>query len=128
MQLDAAWLDLYGYEKPRPPEVSDLRLTRLADGTVEASFAPLAGAQRYNVYLGSLDTLRAGGLDHGVAPACAAPTADAGDGRLEASLTSAQQPAGALYWLVTAHVDGVESPSGTATGGIELDRAQSTCH
>jgi len=128
VQLDAAWLDLYGYEKPRPPEVSDLRLTRLADGTIQVSFQPLAGAQRYNVYQGHLDTLRAGGLDHGAGPFCAAPTSDAGGGRLQASVSLAQQVANATYWLVTAHVDDVESPSAMATGGIELDRAQSTCH
>jgi hypothetical protein len=128
VQLDAAWLDLYGYEKPRPPEVSDLRLTRLADGTLEASFQPLAGAQRYNIYAGQLDTLRAGGLDHGSSAVCAGPTSDAGGGRLKASISAGQQPAGATYWLVTAHVDGVESPSATRTGGLELDRAQSTCH
>ncbi|HEX5041667.1 MAG TPA: SGNH/GDSL hydrolase family protein [Candidatus Polarisedimenticolaceae bacterium] len=128
VQLDAAWLDLYGYEKPRPPEVSDLRLTRLGDGTVLASFAPLSGAQRYNVYQGHLDTLRAGGLDHGAGALCAAPTSDAGGGRLQASVSAPQQVASATYWLVTAHVSDVESPSGTATGGAELDRAQSTCH
>jgi lysophospholipase L1-like esterase len=128
VQLDAAWLDLYGYEKSRPAEVQALRLTRLADGTVEASFQPLAGAQRYNVYLGHLDTLRAGGLDHGAGAHCASPTSDAGGGRLKASVSAGQQPAQASYWLVTAHVDDVESPSATRTGGLELDRAQSTCH
>ncbi len=128
VQLDAAWLDLYGYEKPRPPEVSDLRLTRLVDGTIQASFQALAGAQRYNVYQGHLDTLRAGGEDHGAGALCAPPTSDAGGGRLQVSVSAAQQVADPTYWLVTAHVDGVESPSGTQTGGIELDRAQSTCH
>ena len=128
VQLDAAWLDLYGYEKSRPAEVQQLRLTRLVDGTVEASFQPLAGAQRYNVYLGHLDTLRAGGLDHGAGAHCASPTSDAGGGRLKASVSAGQQPPEATYWLVTGHVDDVESPSATRTGGLELDRAQSTCH
>ena len=33
----------------------------------------------------------------------------------------------AAYFLVTAHVDGVESPAGFASGGAEIDRSRSTC-
>lgn len=132
VELDAAWIDLYGWEKPRPGEVTGLRERRLADGTLETSFDPLPAAQRYNLYFGRLDALRTTGYDHGApaapaGPSCAAPATDAGGGRLKILTPAAAQPAGAIYVLVTAHVDGVESPSGTARSGAEIDRSQSTC-
>ena len=129
--LDAAWLDLYGWEKNRPAEVQGLRVAKGAGGALEVTFAPLAGAQRYNLYTGRLATLRTGLYDHGrgapVAPLCAASTLDGGAGRLKLAVAPAQQPAGASYFLVTAHVDDVESPSGTRSGGAEIDRSQSVC-
>jgi hypothetical protein len=132
VELDAAWLDVYGWQKPRPSEVTHLTEAKLADGTIEVAFDPLAGAQRYNVYWGRLDTLRAGSYDHGatapVPPSCAASTADAGGGRLKASFAPAQQPGGDSYVLVTAHVDGVESPTGTRSDATEIDRSQSICN
>lgn len=131
VELDAAWIDLYGWQAARPAEVGALRGDRLADGTLEVSFAALGGAQRYNLYFGRLDTLRAGGYDHGVGapagPQCAATTADAGGGRLKIAVQSGNQPGGDTYYLVTAHVGDVESPAGTRTGGAEIDRSQSVC-
>jgi hypothetical protein len=35
--------------------------------------------------------------------------------------------AGSSYFLLTAYVDGVESPAGYATSGVEVDRSQSVC-
>ena len=131
VELDAAWIDLYGWQAARPSEVVSLRLDRLADGTVEASFDTLPAAARYDLYFGRLATLRSGGYDHGAAapagPLCAASTADAGGGRLEIAVTPASQPSADSYWLVTGHVDDVESPAGTRSDGTEIDRSQSVC-
>ncbi len=131
VELDAAWIDLYGWEAPRPPEAADLRIERLPDGTIEASFEALPGAARYNLYVGSLSTLLAGQYDHGSAapagPFCAAPVVDAGDGRLKIALAPAAQPSADSYWLVTGHVDDVESPAGARSDGTEIDRSQSVC-
>jgi hypothetical protein len=125
--LDAAWVDLYGWQRPRPAEVSNLRLAGLADGTLELSFAPVAGAARYNAYAGDLGALRGGVYDHGADPSCGASTADAGGGNLKIALSLASQPSAPAYFLITAHVDDVESPSGHRTGGVEIERAQSSC-
>jgi lysophospholipase L1-like esterase len=131
VELDYAWLDLYGWEKARPEEVQELRVEYLADETLEVSFEPLTGAQRYNVYFGSLAELRSGQYDHGAqAPAvalCGGATGDAGEGRLTIDAAPAQQPTVAAYILVTAHVDDVESPAGQSSAGSEIDRSQSVC-
>ena len=132
VELDAAWLDLYGWQKSRPGEVTNVMETKLADGTIEIAFDPLASAQRYNVYWGRLDTLRAGSYDHGangpVAPSCAATTQAAGGGRLKVPFAVAQQPGVDAYILVTGHVDDVESPAGTRSDLTEIDRSQSVCN
>ena len=132
VELDVAWLDLYGWQKPRPAEVTQLEELRLADGTIEFSFDALASAQRYNLYFGRLATLHSGSYDHGVGapagPRCAAATADAGGGRLKIAVPPGQLPGGDSYMLITGHVDGVESPAGAASGGGEIDRRQSVCN
>jgi len=132
VELDAAWLDLYGWQKTRPVEVAHLEELRLADGTIEFSFDALGSAQRYNLYFGRLATLRSGSYDHGIGapagPRCAEPTADAGSGRLKIAVASGQQPGEDAYVLITGHVDGVESPAGTRGGGAEVDRRQSICN
>ena len=132
VELDAAYLDLYGWQKPRPPEVTQLEEARLGDGTIEFSFDPLAAAQRYNLYVGRLSTLRSGAYDHGIgapaSPQCAATVVAAGGGRLKIAVAPAQFPGEDVYVLVTGHVDGVESPSGTRGGGLEVDRRQSVCN
>jgi len=132
VELEAAWLDLYGWQKARPAEVAHLEELRLADGTIEFSFDALASAQRYNLYFGRLGTLRTGAYDHGIAapagPKCAAAVVDAGGGRLKIVLTAAAQPGEDAYVLITAHVDDVESPAGTVSGGAEIERRQSVCN
>jgi lysophospholipase L1-like esterase len=132
VELDAAWLDLYGWQKTRPAEVAHLEELRLADGTIEFSFDALGSAQRYNLYFGRLATLHSGSYDHGIGapagPQCAAPTADAGAGRLKIAVAPGQQPGEDAYVLITGHVDGVESPAGTRSGGTEVDRRQSVCN
>ena len=132
VEWDAAWLDLYGWQKPRPAEVANLRESRLGDGTVLFSFDAVPAGQRYNLYLGRLTTLRAGSYDHGLAPSagpfCAAATTDAGGGRLQIALSQAQLPGEDSYALVTAHVDDVESPAGARSGGVEIDRSQAVCN
>jgi len=131
IELDHAWIDLYGYEVPRPAEVSGLDVASQPSGDLALSFDALAGAQRYNLYAGRLDTLRTGAYDHGSAapagPFCDASTADAGPGRLSIDLAAAAQPAGDLYFLITAHAGDVESPAGMRTDGLEVDRAESIC-
>jgi hypothetical protein len=132
VEVDAAWLDLYGWQKARPPEVQHLAAERLGDGTVEVTFDALPGAAHYNVYFGRLSTLRSGSYDHGiaapVAPACAAASTDIGGGRVKISVPAGQQPGEDAYVLVTGHVDGVESPAGTEGAGAEIDRSQNTCN
>jgi len=131
VEVDYAWLDLYGWEKPRPAEVQDLRVGRLADGTLEVSFEPVAGATRYNLYFGRLATTRAGSYDHGAGapagPLCAATTTSAGGSRLQITVPVAQQPAVDADILVTAHADDVESPAGQRSDSTEIDRSQSVC-
>ena len=131
IEFDAAWLDLYGWEKQRPSEVSNLRMNRLPDGTLEVSFDPLSGAERYNIYFGRISTARNGHYDHGneapASPLCASPTQDAGNGRLKIVIPVEEQPADNAYILVTAHVDDVESPSGQRSDDQEIDRSQSIC-
>ena len=141
VQLESAWLDLYGWEKPRPPEVSGsgggggggqaMTVDRLPDGSLVVTFDAVAGAQRYNLYLGRISTGSTGGYDHGsgapAGPLCDAPTQSAGTGRLSITVPSGSVPGLDTYLLVTAHVDGVESPSGFRSDGTEIDRSQSTC-
>jgi len=131
VELDAAWLEVYGWQKTRPGEVDALTIARELGGTLDLSFDSLPSAQRYNLYIGRLATLRAGGYDHGTgaptAPLCAATNTDAGGGRRNVALAPALQPGESAYFLVTAHVDDVESPSGTRSGGVEIDRSQSVC-
>ncbi len=131
VEVDAVWLDLYGWEAPRPGEAEDVRLARLPDGAVEVSFLPVAGADRYNLYWGRIGSLGSVGYDHGVdapaGPECDAPVVDAGGGRSKIVVAPANVPAGDVYALVTAHVDDVESPAGAASDGAEIDRAESIC-
>ena len=131
VEWDAGWLDLYGWQKPRPAEVGQLLAAKLGDGTIEWSFAPVASAQRYNLYQGRVATVRAGSYDHGAgAPAgalCAAPAVDAGGGRLKIAVSPVLQAGTDSYVLVTAHVDGVESPAGARSDATEIDRSQSVC-
>lgn len=131
VELDHAWLDLYGWEKPRPPAVQELRVERSSDGTLEFSFESLVGAQRYNLYAGRIQTIGAGTYDHGsnapAGPVCSAPTQSAGPGRIAIVLPAASVPVEDAYFLVSAHVNGVESPTGFASSGLEIDRSQSAC-
>jgi hypothetical protein len=141
VQLESAWLDLYGWEKPRPPEVSGtggggggqaMTVDKLPDGSLLVTFDVVPGAQRYNLYLGRISTGTAGGYDHGsgapAGPLCNASTQSAGAGRLSITVPSGSVPGLDTYLLVTAHVDDVESPAGFRSDGIEIDRSQSTCH
>ena len=131
VELDAAWLDLYGWERPRPEEVHDVLVGRAPDGTLVLSFDPVAGASRYNVYQGRLATLRGNAYDHGrgapAPPLCNAPVLPAAGGRLETSLAAANQAPGDVYLLVTAHAGEVESPAGLRSDLVEIDRSQSVC-
>jgi hypothetical protein len=142
VELESAWLDLYGWEKPRPPEVSgpggggggagDLTVDTLPDGSLLVTFSSIPGAQRYNLYMGRLSAIASGSYDHGVGapagPMCDAPTQSAGTGRLSILVPPGSQPGVDPYILVTAHVDDVESPSGFRSDGTERDRSQSICH
>jgi hypothetical protein len=132
VRLESAFLEVYGNLKERPGEVLALLLSKDGEGGLLLEVDELAGAQRYNLYAGSLAALAGGGGDHGGAvagPWCDADTDPAGAGRLGLGLAAGEVPSGSLYFLVTAHVDDVESPTGYADpGGDERDRSQSTCH
>ncbi len=129
VQLDAAWLDLYGWEKPRPGEITGVIAGKGTAGDLVIEFDALAGAQRYNLYFGRLASLPA--YDHGrsapAGPNCDAGPQDIGGGRLRLVVGTGEQPADDAYFLVTAQVDGVESPSGKDSQGKEIDRSQSVC-
>jgi len=132
VELDAAWLDLYGWEKPRPAEALELRIDKRVDGGLDLSWSPPAGTTRSNVYVGRLVTVRGGLYDHGVGqapegPFCDSFTTDAGAGRLQTTIVTGDVPAASSYWQVTGHVDDVESPTGVRSDATEIDRAQSTC-
>lgn len=132
VELDGAWLDLYGWEKPRPPQVTGLEASLRSDGILDLAFDEIAGAQRYNLYTGSLDALLSTGeYGHGTAapagPWCDRATLAAGPGRRAMELPAGSVPSGSVYILVTAHVDDVESPSGTDSSSAEIDRSQSIC-
>ena len=131
VELDAGWIDLYGWQKARPGEVTAMRASRIGDGSLEVSFDALAGAQRYNLYFGRLSTLRSDAYDHGdgapAGPVCAAATFDAGGGRLGISAAPSVQPGEDAYFLVTAHVDDVESPAGARSDATEVARRESIC-
>ncbi len=126
--LDAAWLDVYGWAKPRPPEIAAVAVERAGDGGLRVLFDALAGSEAYHVYAGSLAALPA--YDHGSAPGrawCDAPTTPAGPGRLAVTIAPADVPPYDAYVLVTGRVDGVESPAGLASSGAERDRSRNTC-
>ena len=53
VELEHAWLDLYGWEKSRPAEVFGLLVNRLPGGDLDLSFDELGGAERYNLPGGS---------------------------------------------------------------------------
>jgi lysophospholipase L1-like esterase len=131
IEVDAMWLDLYGWEKQRPEEVTDVRLELRGDGALAISFDPLPSAERYNVYFGRTASARSGQYDHGggapTEPVCGATTESGGGGRLQVIIPSVEIPAGDVYAVVTAHVDDVESPSGFSSAGVEIDRSQSSC-
>jgi hypothetical protein len=130
VELDAAWLDLYGRELPRPPEVGNLQVVEIANGSLELNFDAVPGADRYNLYVGRLGSIQAG-YDHGsgapAGPFCTLATETIAGGRLRATLNPPQQPAVDSYLLVTAHLADVESPSGRDSAGTEIDRSQSIC-
>jgi hypothetical protein len=126
--LDAAWLDVYGTVKPRPGEIDNVTVARLADGGLEIAFDQLAGSERYNVYFGDAALLAAQGrYDHGARARCNVSTAPAGTGRLKTTVPAAEVPALASYIVVTGRVDGVESPAGYTSSGTERDRSQNGC-
>jgi hypothetical protein len=49
-------------------------------------------------------------------------------GRRKITVAAAQLPGQDVYVLITAHVDEVESPSGTRSDTAEIDRRQSVCN
>ena len=129
VEVDAVWLDVYGWERTRPAEVTNLRVDPDGLGRLALRFDDLPGASRYNVYAGRLDALP-NGYDHGASapagPFCDRPTA-LDTTRRTALLDFSDVPGGSTYFLVTAHVDDIESPAGFDSGATEIDRAQSSC-
>ena len=83
------------------------------------------------MYSGRVLTVGTGNYDHGrtapAGPFCDASTQAAGPGRLAITVAVENQPVDDAYFLVTAHVDDVESPAGSSSEGQEIDRSQSLC-
>lgn len=125
--VDYAYLDLYGTTKPRPAEIRQLTARVPAAGTLAIAFDELVGSELYNLYFGSLAALSSGQYDHANDLRCNIPTSVAGPGRLETTLSGSSVPSGSVYFLVTGRVDGVESPAGFRSSGVEIDRSLNRC-
>jgi ELWxxDGT repeat protein len=80
----------------------------------------------YNIYEGDLVSPWDGLYHHGNKPGslCTALVTDFVNGEMRAEITPSE---GSHYYLVTAHSDGVEGPSGFNSLGVEIDPLQSTC-
>jgi len=127
--LDAAGsISTAGRSRGLPRSRTSARASR--HGTLEVSFDPLPAPALQPLFRAA-EHGPSGSYDHGhggtAAPLCAAPTQNAGGGRLKIVVTSSQVPSVDGYFLVTAHVDDVESPAGTRSSGEEIDRSQSIC-
>ncbi len=130
--VDAVWLDVYGRRKERPPEVTNVTVEKEDGGGLAVTFDELAGADRYDVYFGSLAVLHEEGrYTHGHEPEgkplCDVATEPAGEGRRRTTIPADDVPGGDRYLLVTGHVDGVESPAGFDSAGAERPRSECTC-
>jgi hypothetical protein len=120
VELDAAWLDVYGWQKQRPGEVKRAHhrtrgwrhprpVVRLTPE--RAALQPLHRPPGHP----PRRRLRPRRAAHRRA-AVRATNTDAGGGRRNVALAPALQPGESAYFLVTAHVDDVESPAGTRAG------------
>lgn len=83
-------------------------------------FAKVAGATGYNLYEGTLGVW----YDHGTGAHCDVAFTDLGTGELRTAIVPTGKDA---YFVVTAHDETVETPSGYASSGTERDPAQNTC-
>lgn len=128
VQVDAAWLDIYGTIKPRPAEVKNLMLGRGTGASLVLTFDVLMNSEIYNIYAGTLSALRpSGAYDHGQHTWCNSATSPAGPNRLSTTIPGAEIPPADSYFLVTGRVDGVESPAGFSSTGKEIDRSLNRC-
>ncbi len=132
VEIDAAWLDVYGEVKTRPAELLDLRVAKAGGGALDVSFDELVSSTAYNVYFGDLGALASSGtFDHGSGPdaqqLCERATSPAGPGRLQTTVASIDVPSVNSYVLATGMVDGVESPVGYGSDGSERDRSENVC-
>jgi len=127
VELDAAWIDLYGWERRRPAGLQRLTLDRAEGGGIALAFDDPLSSQRYNVYWGTLSALSSGSYDHGGNASCDAAATPAAPGRLQIAVAPDQLPTGSAYALITRHVNDVESPAGSDSSNLEIDRSQSVC-
>ncbi len=76
---------------------------------------------------GVVASVHLGVHDHGNTSSCAPAVQAGGPGRRSTDLAVVSVPAAGSYFLVTAHVDDVESPAGYGSDAVEIDRSQSIC-
>jgi hypothetical protein len=116
-----------------PSEVSPagsatpLILGRPSKATILLRFSESAGALKYNVYTGTLPSLRQGVYDHAAAPGlCGFTDATPGDGIVVVSVAASTIPASS-YLLVAAENEEGESIYGTDSRGAPTPLALSNC-
>ncbi|HNQ78961.1 MAG TPA: hypothetical protein PKJ37_02465 [Acidobacteriota bacterium] len=80
----------------------------------------------YNIYEGDIVSPWDGIYHHENKPGniCQATVEDLGIGKMRAEISPGE---GNHYYLVTAHGDGIEGPSGYDSQGVEIDPLQNTC-
>jgi len=107
-----------------PGGVFPLTVTRFSGGATTLRFQKITNAVGYSVYWGPVGNF----YSHGGAGgrACDVPVTDLGTGELSTPLP-AGVPSGNLYFLVTAHSERREGPSGFDSAGVEIPATMSLC-
>jgi hypothetical protein len=110
---------LFATSPDLPGEVTDLA-AGLVGGAVDLAWPPVAGAEWYRVYRGTLRGLAAG-YDHDAAPrGCSVSVTDA-------SLLVDGGDGGAYYYLVTGLGRGGEGPAGVDGEGEPRPPVDASC-
>jgi hypothetical protein len=95
--------------------------------TYALRFSEVPGATRYNVYAGTLTSLRAHAYDHAAAgEICSIVDGAGGDGQVSLSVPTSAFAAGS-YLLAVAQNPGGESVYGHASNGMPIPAAPTTC-
>ena len=110
------------------PEGSPQPLTVDRSGNVlMITFCESAGATKYHLYSGSLESLASGIYDHAAIPAlCGFVDGPTGDGVVSVTVPDSDVPGNAYLLAVAASAAG-ESKYGTRSGGSEIPLALNAC-